>query len=143
MPSSLSAALDEVARKAPGVTAIRSADGALSYGAMTARMEDLALLLGVQRGERIGILLPNLPELPLAFHAILAGGGSAVLLNPLSSGREIDENLRDAGVRRVITGDSLAGRVAWPRHSGSRTRDRGEMRRRMPCRQRPGRRRPW
>ncbi len=111
MPSSLSAALGETARNAREATAIRSADGALSYGEVADRVEELSQILRVERGERIGILLPNLPQLPLAFHAILTGGGSAVLLNPLSSGREIDEHLRDAGVRRVITAGTLADRV--------------------------------
>jgi len=112
MPSSLSAALGQAVRNAPEASAIRSPDGGtLSYGEIAARADALARVLHVGRGERVGILLPNAPELALAFHAILAGGGSVVFLNPVSSSREIEESIRDAGVHRVLTIGSLADRV--------------------------------
>ena len=50
-----------------------------------------------------GILSPNLPEFPIAFHGVLRAGGVATTMNPLSSASEIGHQLRDSGARYLLT----------------------------------------
>jgi long-chain acyl-CoA synthetase len=58
-------------------------------------------------GEPLAVLLPNCPQLAATYHAILALGGVAVLLNPLLSPKEIAHQLKDSGSRRLVVLDHL------------------------------------
>ncbi len=58
--------------------------------------------LGVQKGDRVAILLPNCPQFVVAFCATLRVGGIAVPFNPLYSSREIEYQLRDCGAALAL-----------------------------------------
>jgi long-chain acyl-CoA synthetase len=64
--------------------------------------------LGVFKGERVGILLPNVPQFVLAFYAILKAGGVVVALNPQYKLRELEYQTLDSGLRLVIAQADLA-----------------------------------
>ena len=55
--------------------------------------------LGVRKGDRVAIMLPNCPQFVVAYCATLRVGGVAVPFNPLYSAREIEYQLRDSGAR--------------------------------------------
>lgn len=70
--------------------------------------------LGVQPGDRVGILLPNIPEYVIALNGIWRAGGIAVALSPLSVPEEIDRMLAASGCRVVICLDMLAALISGP-----------------------------
>lgn len=61
--------------------------------------------MGVRRGVTVGLCLPNCPYFPIAYYAILKAGGTVVNFNPLYVEREIAHQVRDSGVRIMVTLD--------------------------------------
>lgn len=59
--------------------------------------------LGINRGERVMLLLPNVPQMPIAFYATLRLGAIAVMSNPRASTEEIVRQARDAGAEVLVT----------------------------------------
>ncbi|MEM7225472.1 MAG: long-chain fatty acid--CoA ligase [Pseudomonadota bacterium] len=61
--------------------------------------------LGVKRGVKVGLLLPNTPYAVISFYAILKAGGTVVNMNPLYTAEEIEHLVADSGARIVVTLD--------------------------------------
>lgn len=59
--------------------------------------------LGLERGDRVGIFLPNTPYAVIAFYGILRAGGVVVNYNPLYAHQEIVHHVEDSGTRFMIT----------------------------------------
>ena len=59
--------------------------------------------LGVRKGDRVAIILPNCPQFVVAYYGILKAGGVVVPTNPLYKARELAHQLADAGVQTVVT----------------------------------------
>lgn len=70
--------------------------------------------LGVTTGVRVGICLPNVTTYAVAFFAVLKAGGTVVNFNPLYVERELTNQIRDSGIRVLVTLDAaeLYPRVA-------------------------------
>jgi long-chain acyl-CoA synthetase len=64
--------------------------------------------LGVQKGDRVGIMLPNCPQYVIAAFAVLRLGAIVVNVNPAYTVREVLTVARDSGMRTVLTLDRLA-----------------------------------
>ena len=64
--------------------------------------------LGLKRGDRIGLLLPNCPAYPLLFFGALQAGLTVVNFNPLYTKRELEHQARDAGISLIATLDLQA-----------------------------------
>lgn len=80
----------------------------VNYTDLYMQMNQLAhalVSLGIKKGDRVAILLPNCPQAVIAYFAILAAGGIAVPCNPRYTLRELQEQLSDAGVNTVIASD--------------------------------------
>ena len=58
--------------------------------------------LGVKKGDRIAVMLPNIPAFPLATLGIIRAGAVLVTVNPLCTPVELKHQLNDAGVRIII-----------------------------------------
>jgi len=58
--------------------------------------------LGVRKGDRIAVMLPNLPAFPLAMLGIMRAGAVQVNVNPLYTPRELEHQLNDAGVETIV-----------------------------------------
>jgi long-chain acyl-CoA synthetase len=58
--------------------------------------------LGVKKGDRIAVMMPNLPAFPLAMLGILRAGAVQVNVNPLYTPRELEHQLNDAGVEVIV-----------------------------------------
>ncbi len=58
---------------------------------------------GLRPGDRVAIILPNIPQCVIAFYGALKAGGVVVLGSPLSSEDEITHQLRDSGARILVT----------------------------------------
>jgi long-chain acyl-CoA synthetase len=63
--------------------------------------------LGVAKGDRVGILMPNTPQFVMAFYGILKAGGVVVATNPLYTLPEIVRQVDDAGIRTMFVMESL------------------------------------
>jgi long-chain acyl-CoA synthetase len=64
--------------------------------------------LGVEKGDRVAIHLPNCPHFAIAYYGLLKAGAVFVPVSPLLSEREIEFQLRDAGAKVLITLDLLS-----------------------------------
>ncbi|WP_245297180.1 MULTISPECIES: long-chain fatty acid--CoA ligase [Rhodomicrobium] len=64
--------------------------------------------LGVTKGTRVGLLLPNVPYYPVLYYAILKAGGIVVNFNPLYTVEEIAHQAKDSGASIMITLDLKA-----------------------------------
>ncbi|WP_061577112.1 MULTISPECIES: AMP-binding protein [Heyndrickxia] len=68
--------------------------------------------LGVEKGDRVAVLLPNSPQAVIGFYGILYTGGIAVMTNPLYTERELEYQLKDSGAKAILTVDFLYPTVA-------------------------------
>ncbi|WP_243367914.1 long-chain-fatty-acid--CoA ligase [Fundidesulfovibrio soli] len=67
--------------------------------------------MGIQPGDRVAIMLPNLPQTIVAYWGALYAGAVAVFVNPLYMDTELTHILQDSGARVLIVLDLL-----WERH---------------------------
>jgi len=104
------------ARDHPDAPALIFMNRRMSYGELLADVERFAAALaalGVGKGARVAIQLPNLPQTVIAFYGTLAAGATAVMTNPLYVEREIEHQWHDAGCSVAVTTDFLfAQRIA-------------------------------
>src|SRR5271154_1911851 len=111
----LSSLLERAAADHPGHPAIRLADLVVSYAQRreaAGRMSTLLAAAGVEPGDRVGIMLPNVPAFPIAFYGALAAGAVVVPMNPLLKSREVSYYLSDSGARAVVAWHAAAGEAA-------------------------------
>ncbi|KUM99543.1 long-chain fatty acid--CoA ligase [Streptomyces yokosukanensis] len=99
------------ARTRPDRTALRLGDTAVSYRALdrgSARMAGLLHDRGVKPGDRVALMLPNVPEFALAYYGVLRAGGVIVPMNPLLKSREVAYYLADSGARFLFAWHDFA-----------------------------------
>ncbi|MER2601745.1 MAG: AMP-binding protein, partial [Candidatus Competibacter phosphatis] len=58
--------------------------------------------LGLEKGERVAIMLPNLLQYPVALFGVLRAGLVVVNVNPLHTPRELEHQLRDSGAKAIL-----------------------------------------
>jgi long-chain acyl-CoA synthetase len=75
------------------------------------RFANAMLQLGVRKGDRVAVMLPNCPQAVIAYYGTLMMGGVVVMTNPLYVPRELEHQLRDAGAKIVVTLELLLERV--------------------------------
>ncbi|RWZ59834.1 long-chain-fatty-acid--CoA ligase [Halobacillus fulvus] len=68
--------------------------------------------LGLEKGDRVSIMLPNCPQSVIAYYAILMAGGIVVQTNPLYMERELEYQLKDSGAKMIICLDILYPKAA-------------------------------
>lgn len=80
-------------------------DRRLSYRKLNEQANRLAnalLALGVKKGDRVALLMPNCPQFVISYYAVLKIGGIVVATNPLYSPREMEFQLKDSGAETII-----------------------------------------
>ncbi len=65
--------------------------------------------LGLVKGDRVAIMMPNVPQYPATVAAILRAGLVVVNVNPLYTPRELDHQLKDSGSKAIIIIENFAG----------------------------------
>src|SRR5262252_5234228 len=68
--------------------------------------------LGVKKGDRIAVMLPNIMAFPLAMLGIVRAGGVQVNVNPLYAPRELEHQLNDAGVETIVVFNGVSATLA-------------------------------
>jgi len=112
MTLNLASILTDTARRAPDSPAVRLGEAELSYAELDDRSARLATLLrekGLERGDRVGVMLPNVLEFPIAYYGVLRAGGIVVPMNVLLKRREIAFYLEDSGTRLLLAWHGFAG----------------------------------
>ena len=64
--------------------------------------------LGVKKGDRVAVMLPNIPAFPLAMLGILRAGAVQVNVNPLYTPRELEHQLKDSGAEAIVILENFA-----------------------------------
>src|SRR5207302_476527 len=102
--------LDQTVSKYPGQTAIIYYGTKLSYAQLSSLANRFATglqKLGIQKGDRVAVALPNIPQFPIAFFGALEAGAVVVPTNPLYTEREMQHQLADSGARGVVLLDAF------------------------------------
>src|SRR5258707_10115020 len=105
MGLNLASIVTESAARVPGSPAVRLDKVELTYADLDDRSARLATLLrekGLVRGDRVGVMLPNVPEFPVAYYGVLRAGGVVVPMNVLLKRREIAFYLEDSGAKLLL-----------------------------------------
>ncbi|MGB9700036.1 MAG: long-chain-fatty-acid--CoA ligase [Thermodesulfobacteriota bacterium] len=107
--------LDEAATRFPENLAVIFQEERITYRRLAQKTRHLAaalLHLGLRPGERVAIMLPNCPQYIVAYYAILKIGGVVVNVNPMYVERELEFQLKDAGVVNIVAGQEFYPRLA-------------------------------
>ena len=103
--------LTDTTRAHGGRVAVRVDNAALSYRALdeaSARVAGLLHERGLEPGDRVGIMMPNVAEVPVVYYGILRAGGVVVPMNPLLKAREVAYYLGDSGAALVFAWHAFA-----------------------------------
>jgi len=102
--------LEEAARRAPARVACRYYKQEVSYDQLLDQSRRMATVLrarGLQSGDRVGVILPNVPEYLVALFGTWMAGGVAVPLNPLMVAEEVASMVEATSCRFVVCLDLL------------------------------------
>jgi long-chain acyl-CoA synthetase len=105
MGLNLASTVTESAAREPAAVAVRLGPLELTYADLDDRSARLATLLGekgLQQGDRVGVMLPNVLEFPIAYYGVLRAGGVVVPMNVLLKRREIAFYLEDSGAKLLL-----------------------------------------
>jgi long-chain acyl-CoA synthetase len=111
MALNLASLLTDSAERTPDAPAVRLGEVELSYAELDDRSARLATLLrerGVDQGDRVGVMLPNVPEFPVAYYGVLRAGAIVVPMNVLLKRREIAFYLGDSGAELLLAWHGFA-----------------------------------
>lgn len=93
--------LEESARKYPDRPCTLFKGATISFKEMneaTDRIAGALAAMGVKKGDRVGIFMPNTPQFVMSYFGILKAGGVVVATNPLYTPTEIEHQVNDAGI---------------------------------------------
>jgi long-chain acyl-CoA synthetase len=108
---SLLALVDDSLRSHAALPAFKFMGRSHSYAEIDAHSRALAAYLqglGLERGDRVAIMLPNVPQYPVTVAAILRAGCVVVNVNPLYTPRELEHQLKDSGARVIVVLENFA-----------------------------------
>ncbi len=106
MGLNLASIVTESAARTPTSVAVRLDGLELPYADLDDRSARLAALLrekGLEQGDRVGVMLPNVLEFPIAYYGVLRAGGVVVPMNVLLKRREIAFYLEDSGAKLLLS----------------------------------------
>jgi long-chain acyl-CoA synthetase len=102
--------LEKTAEEYPEKTAIAYFEGEITYGELDALSDQFAVALaklGVKKGDRVAVFLPNIPQFVIAYFGILKAGAVLTAISPLHREREVEYQLSDSEAKTIIALDSL------------------------------------
>jgi long-chain acyl-CoA synthetase len=111
MSGNLAQQLTDTAARHGDRTALKLDDAELSYAAFdegASRVAGLLKAKGVEPGDRVGLMLPNVPYFPVIYYGILRAGGVVVPMNVLLKGREVSFYLTDPGAKHLFAWHDFA-----------------------------------
>lgn len=106
--------LTRAAKKFPGRTALQFMGWEISFAGMEElvnRFANALLEIGVTAGDRVALLMPNIPQMAVAYYGIWRMGGVPVPNNPLYTDKELEYQLNDSGSMSIIALDMFVPRL--------------------------------
>jgi long-chain acyl-CoA synthetase len=103
--------LTDTTRAHAGRVAVRVDDAAMTYRALdeaSARVAGLLRERGLKPGDRVGLMMPNVAEVPVVYYGVLRAGGVVVPMNPLLKAREVAYYLGDSGAGLIFAWHAFA-----------------------------------
>ncbi|MBW9112210.1 long-chain fatty acid--CoA ligase [Rhizobium cauense] len=111
---SLAELLEKSCARYANRTAFSSMGKALTYGELESQTRKIAAWLqglGLAKGDRVAVMMPNVLQNPVAVYGILRAGLVAVNVNPLYTPRELEHQLRDSGAKAIFVLENFARTV--------------------------------
>ena len=102
--------LQKSTKEFPQKTAIVFGEREISYAQLDLLSNQFAnslVKLGIKKGDRVAVFLPNIPQFIVAFFGILKAGGVVTAINPLHREREVEYQLKDSGAQTIVALDSF------------------------------------
>jgi len=99
----------------PDHTAVRLDDTDVSCGAFAdaaARVGTWLKSQGVDPGDRVGMVMPNVPQTAIVYYGILWAGGAVIPMNPLYKSGEVAHVLSDAGAKVIFAWEPMAAEAS-------------------------------
>src|ERR1700732_2777275 len=109
--ANLSSMLEQAAADHAGRAAVRMDDLVLSYRELrdaAGRLTSLLSSFGIAPGDRVAVMLPNVPAFPIVFYGALGAGAVVVPMNPLLKSREVAYYLGDSGAGLIFAWHAFA-----------------------------------
>jgi long-chain acyl-CoA synthetase len=106
--------LKETAEAYPEKTAIVYSEKEISYAQLETFSNQFAnalVKLGVNKGDRVAVFLPNIPQFIFAYFGSLKAGAVVTAISPLHREREVEYQLADSGAETILALDSLSSIV--------------------------------
>jgi long-chain acyl-CoA synthetase len=118
----LHAILEKTAQKHPEKAAIAYFEREITYAELDSLSNQFAAALnalGVKKGDRVAIFLPNIPQFVIAYFGVLKAGAVLTTISPLHKEREVAYQLTDSEAEAIVALDSLYPIVekVWPKTS--------------------------
>src|SRR3990170_4382432 len=111
MSRNLAQNLIDTAEKHGDRIAIKLDDFELNYQLLnegSARVAGLLRDKGIEPGDRVGVMLPNVPHFPIVYYGVLRAGAVVVPMNVLLKGREVGFYLKDPGAKILFAWSDFA-----------------------------------
>ena len=105
MSENLASFVTDSAQRFGDRPALKLDDTVVNYSMLdegSARIAGLLKSKGFERGDRVGVMLPNVPYFPIVYYGILRAGGVVVPMNVLLKGREVSFYLEDPGAKLLF-----------------------------------------
>jgi len=102
--------LKKTAKAYPEKTAIAYSEQEISYAQLETFSNQFAnslIKLGLKKGDRVAIFLPNIPQFIIAYFGVLKAGTVVTAISPLYREREVEYQLADSGAETIVALDSL------------------------------------
>lgn len=109
--ASLSEVFEESFNRFPDRDAYLMMGKSMTFGELDAWSRDFAAFLqsvGLKKGDRLAIMLPNVLQFPIVFAAALRAGVIVVNVNPLYTARELEHQLKDSGAKAIVVLENFA-----------------------------------
>ena len=113
---SLAHMFDECAERYSSLPAFANMGASLSFSELNIESYNFAAYLqvelGLSKGDRVAIMMPNLLQFPIAMYGVLRAGLVAVDINPLYTSRELGHHLKDSGAKVIVILENFADVLA-------------------------------
>jgi len=110
--ASLKALVERAFRKFRDLPAFTNMGHSISYGDLDQMSRYFGAYLqkaaGLNKGDRVAVMMPNVLQYPVAVYGILRAGLCAVNVNPLYTPRELEHQLKDSGARAILIFENFA-----------------------------------
>ena len=110
--ASLKEILERSCREFAGLPAYGNMGASITYGELEKASREFGAYLqktiGLRKGDRVAIMMPNLLQYPVALFGTLRAGMTAVNVNPLYTPRELEHQLNDSGATAIVVLENFA-----------------------------------